>query len=414
MFFTKLLIPHVISNEKLHNKLTAVDKQKTEFNYGTIYRYGLFKQSVKSSDKSEIILALVMITNTSENNENWNTSQYLKISNESTGIFNITPSPESKRDDSDNGDIGRMVHNWIYVFSGIFAIITNGILLVLVLKKKKILPKDKFISGYAVGSAILGIGYLYDHSRQIVPGAEWPGNMTAVNCMLASFNITLFMTGDLLVVLCIFYMSIDGILAISSAQTNLLKKQKLSNYFGYIAILLAGTDVGIAWISAAMKPRILPICYHRAMVSNFSFLFHYWSLVILGYVSTFIYTVAIIILKKKKTSSSGIREIQIRRELEVMKQVIIIIINSFALETVPVSLELLCEFSRHAPTISIYIWLFQAINLSLFAVARIVKDSQMSWKRRGDRTEILEKGAITTKAVPHSSARFGNSLQKNK
>ncbi|XP_003376538.1 conserved hypothetical protein [Trichinella spiralis] len=89
----------------------------------------------------------VMITNTSENNENWNTSQYLKISNESTGIFNLTPSPESKRDDSDNGDIGRMVHNWIYVFSGIFAIITNGILLVLVLKKKKILPKDKFISG---------------------------------------------------------------------------------------------------------------------------------------------------------------------------------------------------------------------------------------------------------------------------
>uniref|UniRef100_A0A5S6QTW4 G-protein coupled receptors family 1 profile domain-containing protein n=1 Tax=Trichuris muris TaxID=70415 RepID=A0A5S6QTW4_TRIMR len=264
------------------------------------------------------------------------------------------------------------VRNWIFVVSGILGIFTNAGLLTLIYRSNDVKARNKFIAGYALGSAVLGVGYIVDHARQLEPSFEWPVNMSPLNCMISCFNITLFKIGDLLVVISILYMSIDGLTAIIPG-INPYTKEKAVNALGWLTAMVIVLDVVLAWISAALNKTILPICYHRAIVGEYSFLIHYWGLVCMGYLSTIFYVIAIIMLKRRKAASSGIREIQMKREYEVMKQIILIIGNCFLLEAVPVSLELSCSFLRFNPAFANSIWLLQAMNLSVYAIFRILK-----------------------------------------
>ncbi|CDW59113.1 hypothetical protein TTRE_0000744301 [Trichuris trichiura] len=292
------------------------------------------------------------------------------IANLSQEVLNLTSNVTEK--ESNDATFEQTVRNWIFVVSGILAIFANSALLTLIYRSNDVKARNKFIAGYALGSAVLGVGYIVNHGRQLEPSFQWPENMSPLECMVQCFNITLFKIGDLLVVISILYMSIDGLTAIVPG-VNPYTKEKVINGLVWFTGFVIALDVMFAWISAAVNKTVLPICYHRAMVGEYSFLIHYWGLVCMGYLSTIFYVIAIIMLKRRKASSSGIREIQMKREYEVMKQIILIIGNSFLLEAVPISLELSCSFMRFNPAFANSIWLLQAINLSIYAIFRILK-----------------------------------------
>ncbi|KRZ42999.1 hypothetical protein T4C_3576 [Trichinella pseudospiralis] len=71
---------------------------------------------------------------------------------------------------------------------------------------------------------------------------------------------------------------------------------------------------------------------------------------------------------KKRSTSSGIRSIQLKREALISKRIMIIVFFTFILQNIPTSLRLYAMFNHHVFFVPDQLWCVHCINLSIYAI----------------------------------------------
>ncbi|KRZ61401.1 hypothetical protein T02_14253, partial [Trichinella nativa] len=255
------------------------------------------------------------------------------------------------------------------IIFGIIAFISNVCLLAVVLRERQIKRTQKLVAAYAVGCAISGAGFAAAFIRRITIICK-QNYIMPLECMYKTPHLTLYAIGESLTSLCVFFMSIDRLVAIIYSNKIKQWKKYLTNRLLVLTVILTSADVLWAWMSAWQKGNrlILALCYRAQVVSSTYYVTHFLWSSILGYVTLILYSFTIAFLRKKRSTSSGIRSIQLKREALISKRIMIIVFFTFILQNVPTSLRLYAMFTHHVFFVPDQLWCVHCINLSIYAI----------------------------------------------
>ncbi|KAL1239833.1 RYamide receptor [Trichinella pseudospiralis] len=115
---------------------------------------------------------------------------------------------------------------WIvYVVFGITDFIMNILLTFLVIKDRSLKKMKKYLSGYAIGSALTGCAFAW-----------------------LNLHLTLLQVGESCISLCIFAMSVDRFVAIHWPRIVQTYGNKVSNGLWISALVIVGIDTTASWL----------------------------------------------------------------------------------------------------------------------------------------------------------------------
>ncbi|CDW53082.1 hypothetical protein TTRE_0000134501 [Trichuris trichiura] len=267
---------------------------------------------------------------------------------------------------------------YVNVAFGVIAFLSNICFLAVMLREKPMKRTQKLVAAYAVACATSGAGFAAAFTRRILLHCK-DMEYTPIECMYRTPHLTLYAVGEAFTTFCVFFMSVDRLVAIIYSSRMHQWKKYLTNRLLFIAIALTVADVLWAWISAWNKGKeLIPAyCYRVKVVSNAYYLTHFVCCGVFGYITLITYCIALAMLKKMRSTSRGIRSIQLKREASISKRIMIIVFFTFLLQSVPTTLRLYALFTWHLFFVPDHLWSVHCVNLSIYAVYSIVTNLQI-------------------------------------
>ncbi|KRZ97586.1 hypothetical protein T08_10365 [Trichinella sp. T8] len=258
----------------------------------------------------------------------------------------------------------------VYVVFGITDFIMNMLLTFLVVKDHSLKKMKKYLTGYAIGSALTGCAFawlnlrlLLNHKNLIL--------ITTLQCMVHNLDLTLLQVGESCISLCIFAMSVDRFVAIHWPRIVQTYGNKVSNGLWIFALVFVGIDTIASWLFSVRfsEPQyvVLSSCLYKFTVDKAYYIIHYSICALLGYITIALYAFVMFSVKKKRSESDHVRSIQLKREAVIMRRVLILVISTFFLQNLPETLHLIDIFTPWIRLLPEDIFLMKCISLSLYA-----------------------------------------------
>ncbi|KRZ14931.1 hypothetical protein T11_386 [Trichinella zimbabwensis] len=236
----------------------------------------------------------------------------------------------------------------VYVVFGITDFIMNMLLTFLVVKDRSLKKMKKYLSGYAIGSALTGCAFAWLNLRLLLNYKNLT-LITPLQCMVCNLDLTLLQVGESCISLCIFAMSVDRFVAIHWPRIVQTYGNKVSNGLWISALVIVGIDTTASWLFSIRfsEPQyvVLSSCLYKFTVDKMYYIIHYSICALLGYITVALYAFVMVTVKKKRSESDHVRSIQLKREAVIMRRVLILVISTFFLQNLPETLHLIDIFT---------------------------------------------------------------------
>ncbi|KRY01456.1 hypothetical protein T4E_7760 [Trichinella pseudospiralis] len=260
---------------------------------------------------------------------------------------------------------------WIvYVVFGITDFIMNILLTFLVIKDRSLKKMKKYLSGYAIGSALTGCAFAWLNLRLLLNYKNLT-LITPLQCMVCNLDLTLLQVGESCISLCIFAMSVDRFVAIHWPRIVQTYGNKVSNGLWISALVIVGIDTTASWLFSIRfsEPQyvVLSSCLYKFTIDKIYYIIHYSICALLGYITIVLYAFVMVTVRKKRSESDHVRSIQLKREAVIMRRVLILVISTFFLQNLPETLHLIDIFTPWIRLLPEDIFLMKCISLSLYA-----------------------------------------------
>ncbi|KRZ80514.1 hypothetical protein T10_1036 [Trichinella papuae] len=229
------------------------------------------------------------------------------------------------------------------------------------------------VYGSALGNAFLGAGFVAYNTRIEVIELT---NKTIDQklCLLRAPDITLFQLGDTLLAVSVFSLAVERCIAVSTLTLDQLFKKKTSYFLIRFTILATLLDCAIFWILvlSTSRPKV-HYCIHMEIASETLFVMHFIFINVLGYSSLILCIITALLLKKKKSICCNVRQMQLKREMRVMKRIVVTLAFTFCFQNLPATLHLIVVYNPDLEFLnSQYLWIAQNISASAHAAMHIL------------------------------------------
>ncbi|XP_003376767.1 hypothetical protein Tsp_00964 [Trichinella spiralis] len=225
----------------------------------------------------------------------------------------------------------------------------------------------------ALGNAFLGAGFVAYNTRIEVIEIT---NKTIDQklCLLRAPDITLFQLGDTLLAVSIFSLAVERCIAVSTITLDQMFIKKTEYFLIRFTILATLLDCAILWILvlSTSRPKV-HYCVHMEIASETLFVMHFIFISVLGYSSLILCIITALFIKKHRSICCNVRQMQLRREMRVMKRIIVALAFTFCFQNVPATLHLIVVYNPDLEFLnSQYLWIAQNISASVHAAMHIL------------------------------------------
>ncbi|KRZ35084.1 hypothetical protein T4B_3086 [Trichinella pseudospiralis] len=253
----------------------------------------------------------------------------------------------------------------IQIVFGFSSLVTNILLAAIIFSEKSLKKSQRFIACSALGNAFLGAGFVIELTNK---------TFDQKLCLLRAPDITLFQLGDTLLAVSVFSLAIERCIAVSTITLDQLFKKKTSYFLIRFTILATLLDCAIFWILvlSTSRPKV-HYCVHMEIASETLFVMHFIFISVLGYSSLILCIISALLLKKKRSICCNVRQMQLRREMRVMKRIVVALAFTFCFQNVPAMLHLIVVYNPNLEFLnSQYLWIAQNISASAHAAMHIL------------------------------------------
>ncbi|KRY01105.1 hypothetical protein T4E_9856 [Trichinella pseudospiralis] len=261
----------------------------------------------------------------------------------------------------------------IQIVFGFSSLVTNILLAAIIFSEKSLKKSQRFIACSALGNAFLGAGFVAYNTRiEVIELTNKTFDQKL--CLLRAPDITLFQLGDTLLAVSVFSLAIERCIAVSTITLDQLFKKKTSYFLIRFTILATLLDCAIFWILvlSTSRPKV-HYCVHMEIASETLFVMHFIFISVLGYSSLILCIISALLLKKKRSICCNVRQMQLRREMRVMKRIVVALAFTFCFQNVPAMLHLIVVYNPNLEFLnSQYLWIAQNISASAHAAMHIL------------------------------------------
>ncbi|KFD69197.1 hypothetical protein M514_01491 [Trichuris suis] len=238
---------------------------------------------------------------------------------------------------------------YVKVVLAVLAIITNGALLAVMIRRK---PKRYFISlmtGYCIAMICISIGVVLCQPLRLYEPFKPENSTTPLKCAVVFWHIHFYAVGEPLLALSTFMIAFGNFLTIHGRN---FKVQLGAHYVRSCFIIQASVvlvNLTLNWTQIFLRSDV-PIntrCFQKEIVDYKYNVVVFTTLALCGYLTVLTEVVTLLLLRLNKSSYSAIRLVQIRREVAVMKQTIVLVTFVFIAQTIPNTYKFIDNLGYH-------------------------------------------------------------------
>ncbi|KRX62611.1 hypothetical protein T09_12133, partial [Trichinella sp. T9] len=261
---------------------------------------------------------------------------------------------------------------YLAILFGTVTLLTNGILFIMMLLKRPMKKIDKLTAVIAMGSAPLGLAYMISNIQKLVMRSA-VRNITSLQCLMIAPQLTLYMFAEPVISYALLLMAMDSFIALMFMNSRWKVDDNNINFYLVLSVILPCICVITLWVVVYYNDRLCADCSIPVVLPQWFFVSFNSVLAFLGYLSVLLFSVAGVGFNLRKSTCTGVRLIQIRRQITILKQTAITVAFSFMIQTVPCTCSVWFAFNKGSPVINQYGWLVCNASYSLYAIYRILR-----------------------------------------
>ncbi|KRX16006.1 hypothetical protein T07_6057 [Trichinella nelsoni] len=261
---------------------------------------------------------------------------------------------------------------YLAILFGTITLLTNGILFIMMLLKRPMKKIDKLTAVIAMGSAPLGLAYMISNIQKLVMRSA-VRNITSLQCLIIAPQLTLYMFAEPVISYALLLMAMDSFIALMFMNSRWKVDDNNINFYLVLSVILPCICVITLWVVVYYNDRLCADCSIPVVLPQWFFVSFNSVLAFLGYLSVLLFSVAGVGFNLRKSTCTGVRLIQIRRQITILKQTAITVAFSFMIQTVPCTCSVWFAFNKGSPVINQYGWLVCNASYSLYAIYRILR-----------------------------------------
>ncbi|KAL1231636.1 Fumarate reductase subunit [Trichinella spiralis] len=261
---------------------------------------------------------------------------------------------------------------YLAILFGTVTLLTNGILFIMMLLKRPMKKIDKLTAVIAMGSAPLGLAYMISNIQKLVMRSA-VRNITSLQCLLIAPQLTLYTFAEPVISYALLLMAMDSFIALMFMNSRWKVDDNNINFYLVLSVILPCICVITLWVVVYYNDRLCADCSIPVVLPQWFFVSFNSVLAFLGYLSVLLFSVAGVGFNLRKSTCTGVRLIQIRRQITILKQTAITVAFSFMIQTVPCTCSVWFAFNKGSPVINQYGWLVCNASYSLYAIYRILR-----------------------------------------
>ncbi|KRZ14680.1 hypothetical protein T11_5861 [Trichinella zimbabwensis] len=218
-----------------------------------------------------------------------------------------------------------------YAIVGLAMVLSNSIFMFYF--QKRILYSNCFFIGILVGNMLTGIGYIYSALYRIYAYKYSNELLQPMECMLRNWQITLFIFGDHLCLICFLAASLQQYLATIDKHFS----EKVYNIVYLFIVIFATLNTAMVWGFVAHRKMVnlSPLCYGPSVISATMVRVTWGINACLGTLNAFIYVKTSMKLRENIKKLTTIQTTVEKRNVAVMRRIYYYLASLFLLSIIP-------------------------------------------------------------------------------
>ncbi|KRX86969.1 hypothetical protein T4B_18 [Trichinella pseudospiralis] len=290
--------------------------------------------------------------------------------NSSVEILNFSENATEVQPESEHYSLG--FHDYIILVYGLIALIPNSCLLYVIIKNK--LQKRVsylYVAAYAMSNILTGFAFICSAIRRFVISTAPLYTLHPLQCMSQAFYVSIYQGCDILGVAIPALISFDRFVAVTSHR--IYSRMNLKTAWGFIGLvgIIIAIDVVGCWVSAALIPEdvlIVATCVDVTYVMETFSYAHRILLTILSYASLGFYVGALLAILCRPSTGNSVRAAQLKREAVITKRLSYLIILTFFVQTMPLTIDFIELSDDVANVVVIVTFLADYLNMATFVL----------------------------------------------
>ncbi|KRY92960.1 hypothetical protein T4D_15863 [Trichinella pseudospiralis] len=218
-----------------------------------------------------------------------------------------------------------------YAIVGLAMILSNSILMFYF--QRRTLYSNCFFIGILVGNMLTGIGYIYSALYRIYAYKYSNELLQPMECMLRNWQITLFIFGDHLCLICFLAASLQQYLA--TIDKHFSNKVHIIVYLFIVIFATLNTAMVWGFVAHRKMTNLSPLCYGPSVISATIVRVTWGINACLGALNAFIYVKTSMKLRENVKKLTTIQTTVEKRNVAVMRRIYYYLASLFLLSIVP-------------------------------------------------------------------------------
>ncbi|KAL1241495.1 Ammonium transporter Amt2 [Trichinella spiralis] len=273
----------------------------------------------------------------------------------------------------------KLLYHWFFVFlNGISLILHCIFITIRLLEWKEIKKYQIYITGYSVGLGTFSLSLLLRYVNRIYYYYE--NRQTALECLLSSPWMSLYMPSVLFLNFCMLFLSTDQLLTmISLTKLKSERKRTVMHQLIFSAVISALSAVWL-WTSAFLNSNKLlsrPGCNFSSVVTfAYNVVLHFFC-ALMGYLTIFIFLCIYLLLWKHHKNTLVASTVRYKRAVAVTKRVSVMVLMTFVLQSIPVTFTIVYYFTKQGLKLRDFSWISESICFPFAAVFFIFTETRL-------------------------------------
>ncbi|KRZ34144.1 hypothetical protein T4B_6659 [Trichinella pseudospiralis] len=236
-----------------------------------------------------------------------------------------------------------------------------------------------FLNGYSIGLGTFSLSLLLRYVNRIYYYSE--DRKTALECLLSSPWMTLYMPSVLFLNFCMLFLSIDQLLTmISLTKLKSERKRTVMHQLILSAVTSALSAVWL-WTSAFLNSNKLlskPGCNFSSVVTfSYNVILHFFC-ALMGYFTIFIFLCIFLLLWKHHKNTLVASTVRYKRAVAVTKRVSLMVLMTFILQSIPITFTIVYYFTKQGLKLRDFSWISESICFPFAAVFFIFSETRLA------------------------------------
>ncbi|KRY39098.1 hypothetical protein Tsp_01770 [Trichinella spiralis] len=269
--------------------------------------------------------------------------------------------------------------NILQLVFGIICIISNGLLLHLFALRSAEKKAYSLQQGFYFGCMLNGFAYVGYLGRRFAVGRRVCFTRSIFCVILPPYSI-LFSISDIHMSVNIFFIALDCFTAVIKRKRMFFIVQSVIQHSWKICILADICHSCLLIIQCVTKKElVLTYCWYYEIVCAIYFKVHLAFIALCDIFAIALYVASSIAILFSRSTYSCVRKIQIKRQIVVMKQIILMVLFTVFCQLIPYTFVLITQFFdlNKKYQWQIYMWTIQPVGLSIAPLCRLFTDSKL-------------------------------------